>query len=307
MTGPSGRRGRDFGKRRNFLRENLLYLKEVEKRLRKKKVRSAPSEAESLLRHFGKMSRLDFFTGEKPIPPKARKAVQKALQERVKGAPLSYLMKKAEFFGHVFYVSKDTLIPRPETEILVQETLKILDRFYPPVFSSPKILDVGTGSGCVALSLTIKRPDSRMTALDISPRALSVVRKNMEFHGLRKKIKCVESDLFSFFGEKEKSHWDVIVSNPPYVPAEDFPTLSKEVLSEPRIALDGGSRGLRIILALLEKAPYFLKKEGWLLLEIGKGHSQALAKRLLKGGVFNNFCFVKDPAGIERVLIARKK
>ncbi len=294
-------------KPRNFLRDNLLYLKEVEKCLKKKKIRSAPSEAENLLRHFGKMSRVDFYTGEKPVAAKARKAVRKALKERVKGTPLPYLVKKTEFFGRFFYVSKDTLIPRPETEILVEETLKILGIFHPAGSGEPKILELGTGSGCVALSLTIQRPDSRMTALDISPKALSVARKNMEFHGLRKKIKWVESDLFSFFGEKEKSHWDVIVSNPPYVPTEDFPTLSKEVRSEPRIALDGGVKGLKVILALLEKSPYFLKKEGWLLLEIGKGHSQILARKLFKGGIFKNFLFVKDPAGIERVLIAQKK
>ena len=294
-------------RKRNFLRDNLLYLKEVEEKLKKKKIRSASSEAESLLRHFGNMSRLDFYTGEKRLPPKARQAVQKALKERVKGTPLSYVLKKAHFFGHIFYVSKDTLIPRPETEGLVEETLNILKTSYPMGVYAPKILDLGTGSGCVALSLTIERPDSRMTALDVSPRALFVTRKNMELHGLRKKIRLVESDLFGFFGEKEKGFWDVIVSNPPYVPSKEIPGLSKEVRSEPKLALDGGSDGLTVIRALLEKAPYFLKKNGWVLVEIGKGHSQALAKRLLKGGVFKKFYFVKDSRSIERILVAQKK
>lgn len=294
-------------RKRNFLRDNLLYLKEVEKKLKQKKIRSASSEAESLLRHFGKMSRLDFYTGQKSLPPKTRHRVQKALKERVQGTPLSYVLKKAHFFGHVFYVSKDTLIPRPETEVLVEETLKILETSYPEGVYAPKILEVGTGSGCVALSLTIQRPDSRMTALDVSPKALFVTRKNMEFHGLRKKIRLVESDLFGFFGEKEKNFWDVIVSNPPYVPTREIPGLSKEVRTEPKLALDGGPDGLTVIRTILEKAPYFLKKNGWLLVEIGKGHSQVLAKRLLKGGVFKKFYFVKDSRSIERILVAQKK
>lgn len=294
-------------RKRNFLRDNLLYLKEVEKKLKAKKIRTASSEAESLLSHFGQMSRLDFYTGEKKLPSKARQAVQKALKERVKGAPLSYLLKEANFFGHVFYVNKDTLIPRPETEVLVDETLKILETSYLAGVYAPKILEVGTGSGCVALSLTIERPDSKMTALDISPKALFVARKNSELHGLRKKIRLVESDLFGFFGEKEKGFWDVIVSNPPYVPSREISGLSKEVRSEPKLALDGGPEGLTVILALIEKAPYFLKKSGWLLVEIGKGHSQALAKRLLKGGIYKKFYFVKDSRSIERILVAQKK
>lgn len=294
-------------RKRNFLRDNLLYLKEVEKKLKAEKIRSASSEAESLLRHFGKMSRLDFYTGEKKLPPKARQAVQKALKARIKGTPLSYVLKKAHFFGYIFYINKDTLIPRPETEILVDETLKVLERSYPTGVVAPKILDVGTGSGCVALSLTIRRPDSRMTALDISPKTIFIAHKNMELHGLRKKIRLVESDLFGFFGEKEKGFWDVIVSNPPYVPSREIQGLSKEVRSEPRLALDGGPEGLTAIRALIEKAPYFLKKNGWLLVEIGKGHSQALAKRLLKGGIFKKFYFVKDSSSIERILVAQKR
>ena len=189
-------------KRRNFSRENLLILKKVEKKLKNKKIRSASAEAETLLRHFGKMSRLDFFAGEKTLPVRARKSVQKALKERAKGVPLSYLLKTAYFLGLKFYVNKETLIPRPETEILADEALKILDHFYPLGGINPKILDIGTGTGCLAVSLTIQRPDSRMTALDVSPKTLSVARKNLEFHGLTKKVRLVESDLFAFLDRK---------------------------------------------------------------------------------------------------------
>ena len=294
-------------KKRNFSRDNLLYLKEVEKELKDKKIRSASAEAETLLRHFGKISRLDFYVGEKTLPVRARRAVQKVLKKRIKGAPLAYLLKTAHFLGHSFYVNKETLIPRPETEVLADEALKILDHFHPRGGSPPKILDIGTGTGCLAVSLTIQRSDSKMTALDVSPKTLSVARKNLEFHGLTKKIRLIESDLFAFFGEKEKGTWDLVVSNPPYVPTARIRGLSKEVRAEPRLALDGGPDGLTVVRAILEKAPYFLKVQGWLLIEIGEGHSQALAKEILKSGVFRKFHFVKDTRGVERVLVVQKK
>lgn len=290
----------------HFSRDNILYLKEIEKKLKQKKIRSASAEAETLIRHFGKISRVDLYAGERSLPTRVRRSVQKALNERAKGTPLSYLLKKANFFGAEFYVNSETLIPRPETEILAEEALSILEELYPASKSSPKILDVGTGTGCLAVSLTIKRPDSRMTALDVSPKTLAVTRKNLESHGLSKKIRLVESDLFEFFGEKEREAWDMIVSNPPYIPTREIRGLSKEVQSEPKLALDGGPDGLKLVRALLEKAPYFLKKGGWLLIEIGKGHSQVLAKRILKGGVFGKFRFVKDALGVERVLVVQK-
>lgn len=289
-------------RRRNFLRENILYLKEIEGRLKRKRIRPALYEAENLIRHFGAMSRIDFYTGARTLSGRARHLVQRALRTRLGGTPLPHILKQADFCGRTFYVSKDTLIPRPETEIIVEEALGILDGK-----SAPRILDVGTGCGCIAICLTLARPDSRMTALDISPQALEIARKNLKLHGLEKRVQLLESDLFSGFGERQKGSWDLIVSNPPYVPREELRRLSREVRSEPRLALDGGPGGLELVRALLEKSPYFLKKDGWLLVEIGKGHSQLLAKKLLKGGIFKSFRFVKDLAGIERILIAQKR
>ena len=169
--------------------------------------------------------------------------------------------------------------------------------------TQPKILDVGTGSGCVAISLTLAGPHCRMTASDLSSRALKIARKNIVSHGLGKKVELVQSDLFGSF---RKRKWNLIVSNPPYVPEEDWPILSREVLSEPRLALDGGPKGIRVIESILDKAPDFLEKRGWLLMEIGAGQSKILKRKINERNAFKDLSFVKDLAGIDRILIAQK-
>ena len=144
-----------------------------------------------------------------------------------------------------------------------------------------------------------------MTALDASLKALKVARKNVKLFGLSDKIQLVHSRLFRSFGKNKEAFWDVVVSNPPYVPVEDWGLLSREVRSEPRLALDGGVRGLETIEALLGKAPFFLKKGGWLLVEIGLGQAALLSKQLKRHADFRNFWFEKDLNGIDRVLIAQ--
>ena len=294
------------------LKENIQYLKSVEERLARAAVLSPSVEAERLIRHFGGMDRIEFFTGEKTLPPGTKRSVEKALRARLTGEPLSYLLREADFYGHRFYVTKDTLIPRPETEILVEEALRILNERFDPrqkhsgmTATPPEILDIGTGCGCVAVSLTLARLDCRMTALDVSAKALQTARKNVDLYGLGNRIGLVRSDLFGAFEEERKGTWDMIVSNPPYVPEEDFPGLSKEVLSEPRLALDGGPKGLRVLERILDQAPAYLKEKGWLLLEIGKGQDEPLGEKISRMGIYKNLSFVKDHAGIQRVLIAQ--
>jgi release factor glutamine methyltransferase len=282
---------------------NIAFLKEIESQLRSAKVLSPRVEAERLMLHFGRMTRLDLFTDRKKLSSPARVAIWKALKIRKTGKPLCYVTGEAPFYGYDFKVNPDVLIPRPETEHLVEETLAILKANYKD--KTCKILDIGTGSGCIAVSLTLQNPACRMTALDASPKALNVARKNIKLFGLNGKIRTVQSRLFGAFGKEKEAFWDVIVSNPPYVPAGELAGLSREVRSEPRLALDGGVQGLETLEAILEEAPRFLKKGGWLLMEIGRGQSKPLSKILKQGEVFGNFRFVKDLNGIDRVLIAR--
>lgn len=293
----------------NPSRDNVLFLKKIERRLSASRILPATGrpafgparyEAEALVRYFGRMRRLDLFAGEKRLTRSAKSCIHQVLRARIAGRPLAYLLKETEFFGRRFFVTKDTLIPRPETELLVEEALKVMTAY------SPAILDLGTGSGCIAVTLTLERPGCRMTALELSSRALKIARKNTKYHHLGHAIELVQSDLFRVFGKEKKAFWDVIISNPPYVAEEDFPQLPEEVLAEPRLALDGGRRGLRIIDRILEESPYYLKRGGWLLLEMGEGQSAALKKRIEREKVFKNLRSVKDYNGVDRILVLNK-
>ncbi len=283
-------------------RENLALLKNVEKALAKGRVVSAAAEAEILVRHYAKLGRVDFFAGSRNVPPAARKKIEKAVAKRVKGIPLGQILGEADFYGRTFAVDRHVLVPRPETEVLVEETLKALTE---TGLRAPETLDLCTGSGCIAVSLTLERPDCKMTALDVSPKALRIARKNVEKHGLRKKVRFLKGDLFEAFGKGKKAFWDVIVSNPPYIPRNELKKLPREVRREPRVALDGGEAGLNVIRKILDEAPRYLKAPGRLLLEIGKGQSRALAKDLARRPEYSDWKFVKDHTGIERILTVR--
>ncbi len=263
---------------------------------------SAGVEAETLVRHFAKTDRLDFFTGASVLTTPQKQSVRRALQKRAAGTPLGYVLKEADFLGRPFFVDESVLIPRPETEILAEQAMERIEGRREAL----EILDVGTGSGCLAVSLTLARTDCRMTAVDVSLKALRVARKNIDRYGLNGKIVLATSDLFESFGKEKKGSWDVIVSNPPYIPREELRTLSREVRREPRIALDGGPKGLAVVLRLLREAPYFLKKDGWLLMEIGQGQAKSVQRSALKKN-YRSIAFVKDLLGIERVFAGQKK
>jgi len=297
-------------KNSNFSRDNVLFLKKIEKRLSGSRILPATGrpvfgparyEAETLVRHFGGMNRLDLFTGGKPLKRSAKSRIHRALRRRLLGWPLAYLLKDVEFFGRCFFVTKDTLIPRPETELLVEEALKVLKM----TAIQPRVLDIGTGCGCIAVSLTLERSGCRMTALELSSRAVKIARKNIKYHHLDKKIELIQGDLFRGFGKGKKAFWDMIISNPPYVAREDFGKLPKEVLAEPRLALDGGAGGFATLDRILDEAPAFLKPGGWLLLEIGAGQSARLRKKMARQTVFKNVRFVKDHSRIKRILVAQ--
>ena len=282
-------------KKLETLRNNISFLKRLEESIN-------ASEADRLLRRVGRVNRVNFLTGEETLTTPAKKRIAGVLKTRARGIPLSYILGEAYFLGDLFYVTKETLIPRPETELLAEEAIKVMTAGRPQFFG-PEILDIGTGCGCLAVSLTIRRPDCRMTALDISSAALRVARNNIKRHALEQKIRLVKSDLFD---RVRGGVWDVIISNPPYIPACELADLPKEVLREPKLALDGGERGLSVIKKILAQAPTHLKKGGWLLMEIGKGQSDLLRRRIGKDVRYTGLRFIKDLAGVERILVVRK-
>ena len=235
--------------------------------------------------------------GDNLIGAKEEKLFNKILEEKLSGKPFAHIIGEAEFMGRLFTVGPTVLIPRPETEELVEQSVKHLCGNKPD-----NILDMCSGSGCIAISLAFIFPQAQITGADISKEALEVARKNADNMNLGPQVQFVKSDLF----ENIKGGFDLIISNPPYIPTDVIKTLSPEVQSEPHIALDGGKDGLKIIKKIIDAAPAFLKEGGLVALETGYGQSEKVLKFFSKQYWQTPFTG-KDFAGIERFVFARKK
>ena len=235
--------------------------------------------------------------GDNLIYDKEEKLFNKILEEKLSGKPLAHIIGEAEFMGRLFTVGPTVLIPRPETEELVEQSVKHIFGSKPDF-----ILDMCSGSGCIAVSLAFLFPSAQVTGADISQGAIEVARKNASNMNLNKRVSFVQSDLF----ENIKGRFDLIISNPPYIPTEVIKTLSPEVQSEPHIALDGGSDGMDIIKKIILAAPVYLKEGGLLALETGYGQSQKVLQ-FFKEQYWQETFTGKDFAGIERFIFARKK
>ncbi|GAB6071809.1 peptide chain release factor N(5)-glutamine methyltransferase [Venenivibrio stagnispumantis] len=221
--------------------------------------------------------------------------VLKVAEKRAKRYPLAYLINKKEFFGITFYIEEGVLIPRPETEILVEEILKIL-----PTDKEIIGLDIGTGSGVVSLSLLKNRENLRMYATDISEKALKITEKNAKILKLYDRIKIIKSNLFENIDEK----FDFIVSNPPYIPEEEYEYLQEEVKKEPKEALIS-KEGIYFYEEIIKQAKNYLKEDGFLAFEIGYNQAEKV-KQILKSYGYEDIKIIKDLQDIERVIIARR-
>lgn len=213
-------------------------------------------------------------------------------------------MKKIKFMDLELFVPKDVFTPRPETELVVNVVLYALWAMKDKV-SEPRILDIGTGSGNIAISLTKFNPACKLVTLELIPEAIEIARTNAYLNGVSGRIEFIQSNLFENIGDKFPGKFDIIVSNPPYVPQWEMPTLAKEVQNEPRAALDGGEDGLNFYRKISEAAPRYLKRRGSLVMEMGYNQSNYVAKLLEKRGVFSDFETFKDDAGIDRVIKVR--
>jgi release factor glutamine methyltransferase len=220
------------------------------------------------------------------------------IERRFLGEPIQYITGEQEFYGLPFRVNDDVLIPRPETEHLVEKALELAGRF-----ARPRIVDVGTGSGAIAVALAHKLPKAWITAVDISSAALDVARGNAERNGVARRIEFRESDLLAAVADER---FEIVVSNPPYVPVGDGDTLAVEVREhEPAVALFGGEGGLRLYRRLIPAAFAVLEERGWLAMEIGYGQSKAIG-RLMREAGFERLEFVPDLQGIARVVCGRR-
>ena len=230
---------------------------------------------------------------ERPLSTKEAEQFEALLKRRLASEPVQYLTGTQEFFGLLFEVSPDVLIPRPETEHLVEA---VLDRFNRD--ANPRIVDVGTGSGAIAVAIAHALPRSRVTAMDLYPSALEIARRNAERHGVIDRVTLLQSDLLAAASSQE---FDAVVSNPPYI--ADGEVLEVQVANyEPSSALYAGPTGLEIYQRLIPQARTVLKPRGWLIMEIGYGQEAALGA-LLAG--WREVSFVPDLQGLPRVALAR--
>lgn len=236
------------------------------------------------------------------------------LDRRESREPLAYLLGRREFWSLTLGVSSEVLVPRPETETLVEAALSIFrQKGSSPHFGClcshpPVLIDLCTGSGAVAVALACEVPRASLYATDISRACLRIARANAGRHGVAERITFLRGDLWSAFnGERLKEPADVIVCNPPYIPSGVFSTLMPEVLWEPRRALDGGPDGLHFHREIIAGSPRYLRSGGSLLLEIGEDQAASVTGLLNVSGVFEQPRVLQDLTGRDRVVVARRR
>jgi release factor glutamine methyltransferase len=236
--------------------------------LRDKGIESPRLCAEVLLSHQLKKNRVELYLEfDQPLNPLEIAGYRSLIRRRLKREPLQYIIGHQEFWSLDFLVSPSVLIPRPETELLVEEALKLGERNLFSNSRHPKILDLGTGSGVIAISLAKEIQNASMWASDISFEALALAKDNAQHHNLNSRITFCQGDLWQPFSNS--SVFDMIISNPPYIPSEAFKALPPEVrYYEPRVALDGHENGMYFIKRIIEESEMYLKPGGWLLIEM---------------------------------------
>ena len=234
-----------------------------------------------------------FLYPQKKVPPSLRKKICEIVQRRQKNEPLQYILGKAHFYDLEFFVGQGVLIPRPETEVLVEKALTLVSK-------KSKILELCVGSGAVACSLKNCLPSLQITGSDISCHALSYAKKNCSFHNLD--IPLIQSDLFNDIKEK---NFNLIIANPPYISTKLYQNLPKEISQyEPEIALHSGYDGLDIIKKIVKEAKTYLAKDAYLLLEVCSTHTQKVA-RLFEQNFYQNIQILEDYSGRERFILGQ--
>lgn len=275
------------------------------KRLQQAGIESAEREAawilEAALERPHLQLRLD---GNRPVSVVQHAEAECLLRRRAAREPLQYLLGSQEFCGREFTVTPAVLIPRPETEVLVEEVARALGQV-----KAPLIADVGTGSGCIAVALALSLRQAELYGIDCSPAALLVARENLARHGVADRVTLLEGDLLEPL-ERRAVHGRMaaIVSNPPYIPEGELARLQPEVrLFEPRLALAGGPDGLAIHRRLISGAIRFLAPGGILAMEVGAGSAPACVELVRAQGGYRDIRTIQDQQGTERIVLAERQ
>jgi len=267
---------------------------------------SPRATGEILLAHALKCERIDLYLNyDQPLVDDELKAFKTLIQRRLRREPVAYILGVKEFWSLDFEVTEDVLIPRPETECLVEAALAHLAG-HPP-FSSRRILDLGTGSGAIIIALASQHPRPTYFASDRSIEAVGVARRNAQRHNLDEMIHYFAADWLTSLNQKS-SAFDMIVANPPYIPSRVIGGLQPEIHGyEPLTALDGNADGLECFKEIINSAHHYLKTGGVLLLEIGHDQQQDVRRLVSDSGQYDDFHCTKDYAGHDRVVWMHKK
>lgn len=284
--------------------------------LAQKGVESPRLDAEVLLAHCLDWSRIDLYARFDQSPSEEiRKQYKVLIGRHLEGCPVAYLVGRKEFFGLTLEVSPAVLIPRPESEHVVMECLRLAKDM-----PQPRVLDIGTGSGNLAVAMAQQHKGAQVTAIDISSEALAVATRNAARHKVTDRIRFLAGDLFAPISEPEalksepgalatvETHFDFIMSNPPYIAHEDMGNLPGGVRDyEPHLALDGGTGGFAVFDRLIAEAPKYLKTSGYLIVEIGSPQEKPARDRLATHGAYELSETIRDGSGHPRVLVAQKR
>jgi release factor glutamine methyltransferase len=264
---------------------------------RGKKIDSARLDAELLLSATLGMDRVTLYVNfERPLNADELSRYREKVQRRASREPVQYILAETEFWSLPFNVNSAVLIPRADTEVLVEEALKRID-------GCCRVLDIGTGSGAIAIALAHERPKVHVTAIDCSAAALEVARGNAQRNRVEDRVACLAGELKSL----PPGPFDMIVSNPPYIPSRDWEQLMPEVRDhEPRLALDGGDDGLEAYRLIAVQAVQILSPNGWLLVEVGIGQA-AVVSALFRAAGLSDVLQRDDYAAIPRVVMGRKQ
>jgi release factor glutamine methyltransferase len=275
-----------------------IAIKEATSILSKFKIKSPILDTEILMSEaINKDRKFIILNKDYKIKKNSLKYFKDLIEKRSKGMPISYLTKKKYFWKNEFYINKDVLIPRPDTELIVEEVIK-LTKYKKKL----KILDIGTGSGCILLSILNEKKDFNGVGVDISKKCIDLSKKNTLKVGLKNRVKFFKSDVDNFNYGK----YDLIISNPPYINQFDLKYLEKDIIDfEPNLALNGGLDGLSAIRKVIEKSSKLIKIKGKLVLEIGFDQKSKVKEMLKRKGFYINKV-LKDLADNDRCIISTK-
>ncbi len=279
----------------------LNILKEAATALESRGLTNPRLDAEVLLSSYLKKDRTSLLTHpEQSLTEKELEKFRQLVERRKHGEPVAYITGRKEFWSLLFEVNNHVLIPRPETEILVEEVLKVCSRMEE---RNPRILEIGTGSGAISVALASELKNANITATDSSPEAVAAASRNAEKNGVAENISFLVGDLFELVSGK----FDIIVSNPPYISQEGYDHLPLQVRGfEPESALLAGTEGTEFHREIIQGGAIYLKKGGWLFMEIGSEQKDQVENMLKESHLYDNIAFRDDYAGITRVAVARR-